>query len=162
LAKAIELLPALAALGSLDASRSPVTDDQLATIGRLATLESLALSQTSITDRGLKHLAGLGQLRSLNLTTTPITGAGLTALADLGRLKILDLSSTKTADNLAPLGRLPQLDWLVLRDLNLGDNALSELSASKSLRRLTLEGSKYAAESLTELQQAQPDLSIDK
>jgi hypothetical protein len=162
LAKAIERLPALTALGSLDASRTPITDDQLATVGRLTTLESLALAQTSITDGGLKHLASLSQLRSLNLSTTPITGAGLTALADLDRLKILDLSSTKTADNLAPLGQLPQLEWLVLRDLTLADGALLELNPSESLQRLTLEGSKYAAESLTELQQAQPALSVDK
>ena len=162
LAKAIERLPALSALGSLDASRTTITDDQLATVGRLTTLKSLAIAQTSITDRGLKHLAGLTQLRSLNLTTTPITGAGLTGLADLDRLKILDLSSTKTADNLAPLGRLPQLEWLVLRDLTLANGALLELSPSESLKRLTLEGSKYEAESLTELQQAQPELSVDK
>ncbi len=162
LAKGIELLPALTDLGSLDASRTAITDDQLATVGRLTSLESLALSQTSITDRGLKQLAGLTQLRSLNLTTTPISGAGLAALSDFRRLKMLDLSATKTADNLAPLARLPQLDWLVLRELTLADGALSDLSASESLSRLTLEGSTYPAASLTQLQQALPELSVDK
>jgi Leucine-rich repeat (LRR) protein len=162
LAKAIELLPALTNLGSLDASRTAITDGQLATVGRLRSLESLALGQTSITDRGLKQLAGLTQLRSLNLTTTPISGAGLASLSNFRRLKILDLSATKTADNLAPLARLPQLDWLVLRNLTLADGALSDLSASESLSRLTLEGSTYPAESLTQLQQALPELSVDK
>jgi Leucine-rich repeat (LRR) protein len=162
LAKAIELLPAMTELGALDVSRTAITDRELATVGQLTSLESLALGQTAISDGGLKQLAGLTQLRSLNLTRTPISGAGLSALSDFSRLKILDLSATKTADNLGPLARLPQLDWLVLRDVTLTEDALSDLSASESLTRLTLEGSKYPAESLRQLQQALPELSVDK
>ncbi|MCC6491782.1 MAG: hypothetical protein IT424_02040 [Pirellulales bacterium] len=160
--KAIELLPALGRLGSLDASRTPLKDQQLAAIGRLSTLASLALGQTAITDDGLQQLRPLEGLHSLNLAGTNVASGGLAALAGMRQLKILDLTGTHVASGLEPLAGLPQLEWLVLRGVKLADEALPQLSRSTSLTRLSLEGSEYPAASLARLRAARPQLTIDK
>jgi hypothetical protein len=159
--KAIEYLPALNYLNSLDASRTELDDKHLNTIVDMSSLNSLSLSETKITDEGAQLLAVLGNLEALHLASTQVTGDVLSALGELESLRILDLSATKVAGNLAPLADLPQLEWLVLRDLMLDEDALQSLGASLSLRRLSLDGSKYPAASINMLKQALPALSID-
>jgi len=161
LAKAIEHLPALNHLNSLDASRTEIEDKHLRIIDEMTSLNSLSLSETKITDDGARRLAGLDNLEALHLASTQITGDAINALGALKNLRILDLSATKVAGNLAPLAELPQLEWLVLRDLTLDEDALQPLGASPSLRRLSLGGSKYPAASIDVLKRALPELSVD-
>jgi hypothetical protein len=56
---------------------------------------------------------------------------------------------------------LPQLEWLALRKLSLTDEALPKLAACVALKRLSLQESKYSADSLEELLQESPQLSVD-
>ncbi|RIK85064.1 MAG: hypothetical protein DCC67_04525 [Planctomycetota bacterium] len=162
LAKAVELLPALARLGSLDASRTAITDQQLATIGRLGSLTTLTLSETGVSDQGVNSLRSLDNLQSLSLSSTGVSDAAFFDLADLRELRVLDLANTKVSRDLAPLAQLPRLEWLVLRGLTLADDALSQLAACDSLQRLSLEESKYSPESLTALEQKMPSLKVDR
>jgi hypothetical protein len=161
LSKAIEHLPALNHVNSLDASRTEIEDKHLKIIDEMSSLKSLSLSETKITDEGARRLAGLDNLEALHLASTQITGDALSALGELENLRILDLSATKAARNLAPLAELPQLEWLVLRNLTLDEDALQPLGASPSLRRLSLGGSKYPAGSIDVLKRALPELSVD-
>jgi hypothetical protein len=162
LSKALQLLPALRYLTSLDASRTSIGDDQLEGVGQLSSLNSLSLIETSIGDAGARHLSGLTNLEALHLASTQISGEALSALSGLTSLRVLDLSATKVAGNLAPLAKLPQLEWLVLRSLTLDDDALQSLADCQSLRRLTLEESKFAKESADALRRALPELQIDR
>jgi hypothetical protein len=162
LAKAINYLPALNYLNSLDASRTEIDDKHLKIIDEMSSINSLSLSETKVTDAGARRLADLENLEALHLASTQITSDALSALGELENLRILDLSATKVAGNLAPLAKLPQLEWLVLRDLMLDEDALQPLAASTSLRRLSLDGSKYPAASIDMLKKALPALSVDR
>lgn len=161
LQEALSLLPALTSITALDVSRRPFKDDDLAIIGRLRTLVSLAASSTEVTDAGLAQLAALTKLESLHLSKLPITSAGLPRFAPLKRLKVLNLSSTQVTSGLEPLAALPQLQWLLLGQLSLEDSALTALGDAPQLKHLTLLGSDFSQDSLSELRRRRPGLKID-
>lgn len=162
LAEAVQLLPKLSYIASLDASRTKITDEQLGAVGQLTSLTSLSLSETPITDDGLERLRGLSELQSLNIAVTNVSDAGLPAIAEMRDLKVVNLSGAKVSRDLSPLATLPALEWLVLRDTKLEDDALPSLSGSSSLRRLTLEGAQVTEESLAKLREQSPGLAINK
>jgi hypothetical protein len=157
--RALEHVPHLIHLSSFDASRTPIRDEQLKQVATLSGLEALTLTSTSISDAGIAHLARLKNLQALHLPGTKVSSSGLNALSSLEGLKVLDLSATAVSGNLGQLASLPQLDWLVLRNLTLEDDALGELAGCQQLRRLSLEGSQYDQESFEKLRQSQ--LTID-
>jgi uncharacterized membrane protein len=105
------LLPLAPQVATLDLSGSPLTDADLATVGRLGHLTRLSLSGTRIGDAGLAHLSGLRHLEYLNLYGTAVSDAGLDALAPLTALRSLYLWQTAAtpagAERLAE--RLPRL-----------------------------------------------------
>jgi uncharacterized membrane protein/mono/diheme cytochrome c family protein len=74
-------------LQSLNLSRSSVTDEGLAHVGRMPNLRRLDLSTTTIGDEGLAHLGNLSQLVYLNLYGTAVTDAGLLNLHGLSNLR---------------------------------------------------------------------------
>jgi len=162
LARALELLPDLAHVTSLDASRTPIRDQQLETIAGLSSLKSLSLNSTDISDQGVEQLKPLSNLQTIYLVSTKITDRSVTALESLHQLRIVDLSATKVTANLEPLTQLPQLEWLLLRNLTLADDALVQLRDCSSLRRLSLQDSTYSAESLTTLQRVSPQIGVDR
>jgi hypothetical protein len=162
LAAAVELLPKLHWLTSLDASRTAIEDEHLETIGRLRGLTTLSLNETAIGDEGAARLRRLGDLQALYLASTEVTGAAFDDLAGMQELKILDASASRVRGNLAPLAKLPKLDWLILRNLPLGDEDLSELGGSASLTRLSLEGTTFSDAGLQELKEAAPGLSVSR
>jgi Leucine-rich repeat (LRR) protein len=161
LGEAIDQLPPLAKLTSLDASRTTINDAQLATIAKLESLTSLALNETAVTNEGVRQLERLKNLQVLYLASTPVTDGALGSIAAMNGLRILDLSATNVAGQLGPLAALPRLEWLVLRNLSLQAIALDKLADNANLKRLTLTGSRYDAGSLDKLRQARTDLSVD-
>jgi hypothetical protein len=160
LGKALEHVPHLVHLSSFDASRTPIRDEQLKQVATLPGLEALTLTSTSISDAGIAHLATLKELQALHLSETKVSSSGLNALSPLEGLKVLDLSATAVSGNLGQLSSLPQLNWLVLRNLTLEDDALGDLAGCQQLRRLNLEGSQYDQESLEKLRQGQPAINV--
>lgn len=97
---------------------------------------------TALSSYDVHTLDGIGclsDLTDLNLNTGggPSTIADLTPLAPLAQLVTLDLSHT-LPDSLEPLGKLPKLKTLHLRDAIRGTD-LSPLSTSPSLEQLHLE-----------------------
>jgi hypothetical protein len=161
LGEAIDQLPPLAKLTSLDASRTVINDAQLATIAQLGSLTSLALNETAVTGEGVHQLERLKYLQVLYLASTPLANGALDSFAAMHGLRILDLSATKVSGQLGPLAAVPRLEWLVLRNLSLETGALGKLADNANLKRLTLTGSRYDADSLDKLRQARPDLSVD-
>ncbi|MBU3744150.1 MAG: hypothetical protein FGM61_06310, partial [Sediminibacterium sp.] len=72
----IELQPIQEQIVSLHLSKMPVTNSDLAWIGKLPHLEKLNLNYSQVTDEGLTQLASLPGLASLSLTGTSVTTKG--------------------------------------------------------------------------------------
>ncbi len=156
----VEQLASLRQLHALDLQRLPISDSDLTAVGKLRSLKSLNLNHSSITDAGLTHLSRLGDLESLNLVGTKITNAGLVALAGMKSLRVLDISDTAITGGLATLADLPRLEWLVMRNLDVG-KSVTELATSRSLLRLSVEGTSVDTDACNMLRSALPELSID-
>lgn len=149
-------------LTALDASRTPLNDEDLNIIGQLRGLTSLAFTDTGISDAGAKALGRLDNLGSLNLAQTQLTSEALAVLAQIKTLKILNLTRTKVDGNLEVLSGLPNLEWLVLRSVNLQGDTLATLAECPALHRLSLEESTYSEESVNALRSKSPTVAIDK
>lgn len=93
----------------LDLGRTSISDQALASIGRMSRLTHLDLRRTPVTDRGIARLTGLAELRYLNLYGTGITDRGLDDIAKCRRLEAVYLWQTAvTPDGIARLReRLP-------------------------------------------------------
>lgn len=131
------------ALHTLNLPKDPVTDEQLAHIGKLRGLHDLDLSDTPISDAGLAHLAGLTELEYLNLSNTNVTDAGLAHLRGLTNLRTLHLWGTKISDaGLAHLTGLRNLRELTLAETAVGDGCLAHLQALPKLETLDLSATR--------------------
>jgi hypothetical protein len=161
LAEAIAQLPALSHVTSLDATGRPVKDEHLEAIGRMAALETLNLTDTEVTDEGVEHLKSLDGITTLFLNGTAITDASMDMVGGLKSLRSVDVSATKVTNNLAPMAELPDLAWLLIRDLTLADGALGQLKGCPKLSHLTIAGSKYSSAELDELKKALPNVAVD-
>jgi hypothetical protein len=161
LADAIAQLPALSHVTSVDATGKPIKDEHLEAIGQMASLETLNLTDTEVTDEGVAHLKSLDGITTLFLNGTAITDASMDVIGGLKSLRSVDVSATKVANNLAPMAELPELAWLLIRDLTLSDGALAQLKGCPKLTHLTIAGSKYSTAELDELKKALPNVAVD-
>jgi hypothetical protein len=90
-----------------------------------AKIFGIELTGPAIDDATLSWLGSfrtlLTSLRSINLTRSAITDAGAQHLAAFPTLREVDLSETKVSgDALIVLERLPELEWLGLKNSNVG------------------------------------------
>lgn len=163
LTEAVGLLKDLSKLTSLDLRGTALTDAHMVDVARAKSVLSLTLTQTSLSDTGVAHLAGMRKLQSLYLNETKVSGASIMPLSKLSQLRILDLSATKVAGGLGPLAELPQLDWLLLRNLSINDDSLATLGKSQSLKRLSLGGSEISnKKSLDVLRAERSEIAVEK
>ncbi len=144
-----------------DLTGKPISDKHAGQLARLDRLTSLHMSETPIGDAGLQHLTRLNCLETLLVANTKITDAGLSHLGQMPSLVVLDLSGNDFRGDLAPLVKLPKLQWLVIRNVPLGPAALANLGAIKSLRRLTVNEGELSDEQISTLQRLNPDLSVE-
>ena len=161
---AISTLKLLPALRHLDVSGMQRVDSghwglalNRAVLGELGTLEnlvSLNLSGAVLNDigadkpglkeeqrqtlDGLERLAGLQKLEKLDLSRTPVDVAGVRSLRGLGHLHELRLALATHID----------------------DAVVPVLAEWKSLRVVTLEGTRVTGEGLARLRAARPDLQM--
>jgi hypothetical protein len=99
--------------------KTGLTNDGLATIGKLTDLSALTLQTGDITDAGLVHLKGLTALHTLNLDgNRQVTNAGLAHLEGLSGLNYLHLDNTGiTPAGLVHLKRMKQLRLVRTREV---------------------------------------------
>ena len=139
---------ALAALGPLQELRrlrvlGDVTDENLATFGKLKKLEHLSVNGRNVTKRGLNQLNGLTNLRTLSVKVfadgaVPLDETPL-ELGALAKLKTLSMSGLSLRDgDLASLAGMRHLEWLTLQNGEFSDAGLHHLKDMGALQILTL------------------------
>lgn len=138
IAKAMGYVKDLRHLQVLDLSKTPATDADLKHVAGLSGLTSLHLNGTNLTDAGLAAIGGLRDLQGLHIADTKVTSAGLAQVSRLKNLLQLDLSHTEVAKGLAKIAPLDRLEWLLLRGVQLDEEALEPLANMKGLKRLTV------------------------
>lgn len=73
--------------------QTSLSDEGLATIGKVTDLRDLSLRETKVTGTGMRHLASMRTLSKVDLSGCPLTREGLAALA---QLRLFQLNVTKT------------------------------------------------------------------
>jgi hypothetical protein len=160
--RAIDALAGLSWITALTATAPRLEDAHVRTISSLRSLESLNLTGSQFPVSATDHLARLRRLKALYLAGTTVTNQVIPALSRFQELRILDLSGTAVTGEFQPLRKLPQLEWLLLRDLELGDDSIVELVDSPSLKRLTLEGCTCSEETLATIHSRRPGLVVER
>lgn len=123
----------------------------------------MTLNKTEITDKGIGFISQMLNLETLYLIDTKITNASIPVIAQLKSLRILEISADGITGGLAPIATLPQLKWLLLREITIKDDSLAKLGASPSLSRLTLTGSTIEkSASFTKLKSSAPGITINE
>ncbi len=98
----------------------------------------------------------------LSLARTRVTDATVPLLARMRDLRLLDLSATGcTAEGLAALQELPNLEGLNLARTDLGDGAVGMIAAMPALRRVHLWRSGVTNDGVAALRRLRPELFVD-
>lgn len=138
-------------------------DKHVPYLNGISALNSLVISQTKITDAGVAKLAGMN-LEALFLDGTSVTSVCLEAIGQIPKLKSLDLGSTNVQDDLTPLAKLEDLEWLVLRDTDLSslsDESIAALTSIPKLARLTVTNTGITEDAKRRLKSAKPALNLE-
>jgi len=161
-----EVMPHIATLNNVNEvyfQDNGFEDKHVPYLNGISALNSLVISQTKITDAGVAELAGMN-LEALFLDGTAVTSACLEAVSQIRKLKSLDLGSTNVQDDLAPLAKLENLEWLVLRDTdlsNLSDESITALTSIPKLARLTVTNTGITEDAKRRLKMAKPALNLE-
>jgi hypothetical protein len=163
-----------------------ISDDGLQYIGNLSELDRLGLCGVDVSDAGLVHLKGLTNLTGLWIVDTnisgtglenlselpgldnlriraaPITDSGLGGLRALTRLRRLSLSDTRAVTDvgLSHVGKLPQLEWLMLVNVPVTDAGLAHLEQMPCLDNLDIRGTNITDMGIRRLLRASPECEI--
>lgn len=91
-----------------------------------------------------------------------IDDPGLKLLSNLGNIKgvVLGHSSEVTQDGIGALAELPNLNYLNLGNVQLGNEGIAQLARLKELKELLLNQSELDAEQLEQLAKALPYCKI--
>ena len=124
----IPSVPGLRDVRSVDLSRHPITENDLAAMSQLPRLESLYLARCGLTSETLGRLGRLRHLKRLALWGTTLHDEQVTALGQLQDLEVLDIHETKVTEAcLETLHRLPSLKMLKF-DAALSDRGIKWLT----------------------------------
>ena len=184
-----QYLKGLKSLENVNFHFTPLNDDGLREICKVPITDRLWIAHTRFTDAGAKSLSQLTQLKrcgigskspessgdavaalvnlplvELSLLDNQATPAGITHAAKIPTLRILDVSHapTVTDDSLRQVSQMPALEEFRLGHAQVSDAGLQALAASKSLKRLTLQGLKQVTPAgIQRLRQAMPKLKIE-
>jgi Leucine-rich repeat (LRR) protein len=140
--------------------QAPVTDDEMAIIGRMTDLEALQLDGSEVSDHGFAHVATLKKLTILDMPGVRITD--LAPVADLVQLDLLALAPRRTAQeravpgpggpsSLEPLRRLTKVTQVVLGDTRIEDRELAVVAGLPKLSYLSIGGRRITEAGLARL-----------
>ncbi|MBI2424513.1 MAG: hypothetical protein HYV27_16905 [Candidatus Hydrogenedentes bacterium] len=103
----VERLAALPGITYIGLEDNAITDAALAHFSRWPHLQEADLEHTFVTDAGVEVFSQLPEMRWLDLTDTRVTPASSPVLASLANLESLNLPITWSAQDCAPLAKLP-------------------------------------------------------
>ena len=134
----IEKIPGVDDL-CVDASCSPLRDEDVEQLANLPNLRGLYLCETGVTGAALRHLRRAKDLATLRLCRTSVTDTDLDAIADLNRLSELDISETAVKGHLTAV---PQsVERLLIKRTRLETLSLVPGAARTALHILMFAGS---------------------
>lgn len=136
---ALEGLTNISTLEHLSLDACEVTPGALSVLPKIASLKQLELPRTKIASAQLAALAELPHLSILNLTGVALERDGIAALAKAPVLDTLNLRAAELAPGvLDEIGRLNQVRYLVLDEVDLHAADFSKLADMSGLRRLDI------------------------
>ncbi len=120
-----------------------ITDEKLAALAALdashrESVLSLDLTESPVTAEGVKQLAALPNLTEL--IAPSLAPEGVAALGDLSSIRVLSLNyaGSLTDADLPALTKLPNLERLLLRSVQVSDEGLKTIAQMKSLKYVDL------------------------
>ncbi|MFN0077497.1 MAG: protein kinase domain-containing protein [Prosthecobacter sp.] len=118
-----------------------ISAEGLAYLPRFKKLRRLDLTNSAVTDVMLQGLAALPDLEELEVTGTKLDGSFLAHLPTKSKLKRLVLSGVPTLkpEHLIQIGKLKQLEIIIMPPVPIGDSALAALAGLGALRELNFE-----------------------
>ncbi len=127
----------------VDFRGTSIGDDALQHLSGLRHVRVVLLSATAITDVGANELGKISTLRDVDLRDCPISNAGIAPLSKLAELRALRLSGKNgntTVDDEAfgDIAKMTKLKVLVMDDLWVGSEGLSQLTDQTELEELYL------------------------
>ena len=165
-----ELMPHVATLKSVkevSIEKGGFTDQHVRHLRKISSLNSLVLGDSELTDAGAEELAGIlarTEIENLCLDSAPITSAALSSISQVKSLMTLDLTATNVADDLTALAKMANLQWLLIRDMDLSklsEPSLTTLAELPELRRLTVTNTGLTTEAIQRLKRAKPGLNLE-
>lgn len=181
-------LNALRKLENVNFHFTPVNDAGLEAIAKVPISGRLWFAHTHFTDAGAAHLksqtqlkrCGMGStesassgeavaalvklpLEDLSLLDNQATPIGLAHATKIATLRRLDLSHAPSVndESLPQVAAMPMLEEFIIGSAQLTDTGLQSLAASKSLKKLSLNGLKgITPDGVERLRKARPELTI--
>lgn len=165
-----EIMPHVATLKNVkevSIGQGGFTDEHVQHLRKVSSINSLVLGDSTLTDAGAAELAKIlsgTKIENLCLDNAPITSAALTSISQIKSLMTLDLTGTNIADDLTALAGMPNLQWLLIRDMDLSsleEASLTTLAELPKLGRLTVTNTGITAEAIQQLKRAKPGLNLE-
>ncbi|MBX9695053.1 MAG: protein kinase [Cyanobacteria bacterium] len=150
-------------LNELHASRSPLSDKDLAKISTISSLKELMIYSTKITDDGLKEIGSLKALERLDLSSnSQLTSQALVNLQPLRNLQELNLRYDHIDnEGLHALLDLPNLAKLYLDGTDIDDQGLIALAKIPGLKEVTINGcTRVTTQGISELRKNCPGCKV--
>jgi hypothetical protein len=133
-------LASLKELTALDLSRHArhVHGSGFEALGGLIKLRTLDVTGSGLDDEGAHQIGRLSGLERLSIRDTWMSGKGLAALVDLKHLKVLNLQHCRRlqTEDLAPLGKLTELEQLNISECRIPLDGASKRSLIGTLKQL--------------------------
>lgn len=153
---ALEHLAGLRRVRSVLLNETGVSDEGMATVGKVATLQNVDLRGCTISNAGLEPLAALSDLKALRLSgesgATSVDDDGMVHVAKMKNLKALLLDFLWISEvGLEQLAGLDKLEELYLAKTLVGDDALAAMSQFPRLKKLRISQCQFENEGLAHL-----------
>lgn len=131
--------------------QAPVTDAGVAKIQGLTELQDLQLGRSRVGDAAMETIGTFTKLKLLDLQQTQVTDAGLAHLASL-KLNWLCLNGTAvTAEGLAALTNMTDMQWLFLKGTEADDAFLDHVARMSKLESADFSGTRVTEAGLRKL-----------
>ncbi len=154
-------LKAMPKLGVLTIIGTPIGDAGLKHISEVKQLETLQMQNCdNVTIAGMKHLEKCESLQHIELNS-PMTGACFESLSKINTLTTISALIEVTDTDVKHLVGLPKLENLRIPLVSITDVGLESLSQIKTLKFVSVKGSKVTAAGVKKFRAALPECKIE-